>query len=248
MRGVFGGAPAALALLLVTLAGAAPAAAQAKVGDVVFAQWRPNNWYHGKVDATCPLGLHIAFDDGDEVCVHPSLVAVDAAPADPKALKPGLRVLARWSDERFYPATVKLVAPEGVAVGFDDRAERTLQAAELRLLPAVSPPRQPAAGDVVWAQWKPNSWYRGKAGQACTLGLDVAFEDGDAGCYPPALIVPDTPPTEAPKVGTRVLAIWGDGKFYPATVTEAGPEAFGVRFDDGATSKVALKDLRLLAR
>jgi len=242
MRRILGWAALSALLLLSAVAQAAP---QAKVGDVVWAQWRPNAWYHGKVDTTCPLGLHVAFDDGDQACLAAALVAVDQPLADTKGVTVGTRLLAKWSDGRYYPATAKAVAADGVSVGFDDGAESKLAPADLRLAPDALPPVRAAVGDVVFAQWKPNAWYHGKVDATCDLGLHVAFDDGDLGCYAPALVVVDKAPAEAPKPGARVLAVWSDGKFYPATVTAAAADGLSVGYDDGATGKVAPKDVRL---
>ncbi|MFH1529931.1 MAG: hypothetical protein ABIK09_04245 [Pseudomonadota bacterium] len=92
-----------------------------KVGETVWAQWKPNAFYHGKVDKTCDWGLHVQFDDGDQGCFRADLVAVDA-PMPAAAVKPGARVLAKWSDGKLYPATVT-GKPDGgnVEVFFDDR-------------------------------------------------------------------------------------------------------------------------------
>ena len=233
------------ALLLGTVAQEATlAAATPKVGDVVWAQWRPNAWYHGKVDKPCTAGLHVAFDDGDQACIAPGLIAVDrsAAAAD---LKPGTRVLAKWTDGKLYPANVRRGDSGGkVAVQFDDRATLEVQASDTRILPSASVASK--VGDVVWAQWTPNSYYHGKIDKACDAGLHVAFDDGDQDCIPAGLIAVDRAPRDADvKAGTRVLAMW-NGKLYPATVSEATGGTFKVQFDDGATSSVKAADLRLL--
>lgn len=110
---------------------AAPALAGGpKVGDTVWAQWKPNSWYHGKVDKTCDWGLHVQFDDGDKGCFRVDLVTLDV-PA--RSVKPGDRVLAKWSDGRLYPATVT-GKPDGgsVEVFFDDRTPYTTTVKDLR--------------------------------------------------------------------------------------------------------------------
>ena len=109
-------------------------AAQPKVGDMVYAQWKPNAWYHGKVDKTCDYGLHVQFDDGDKGCFHASLIAVDQ-PVAVADVKPGLRVMAKWSDNKLYPATV-VATPKGetVEVFFDDRTPFTTSVKDLRAI------------------------------------------------------------------------------------------------------------------
>lgn len=246
MRNIVTSAALTALLLLSTVAQAGP---HAKVGDVVWAQWRPNSWYHGKVDATCDLGLHVSFDDGDKACLHANLVVIDQPLADASGVAPGTRLLAKWKDGRFYPATATVIAADGVSVVYDDKAEGKLAPADLRAVPDWSPYQKVAVGDTVWAQWKPNAWYHGKVDATCDLGLHVAFDDGDVGCYSPALVVLDKPAAEVPKsrLRMRVLALWSDGRFYPATVTREAGAHFDVRFDDGATAeKLERKDLRFL--
>src|SRR5260221_11844978 len=72
-------------------AGLAFAADPPKVGDVVWAQWKPNQWYHGKLDKKTDLGFHVAFDDGDKSDLPVSFLALDNAPKKAD-LKPGVRV------------------------------------------------------------------------------------------------------------------------------------------------------------
>jgi len=105
-----------------------------KVGDTVWAQWKPNGWYHGKVDKACDWGLHVQFDDGDKGCFHADLIALDT-PMPAAAVKPGARVLAKWSDGKFYAATVT-GKPDGgtVAVFFDDRTPFKATVKDLRNL------------------------------------------------------------------------------------------------------------------
>ena len=107
-------------------------AAQPKVGDTVWAQWKPNAFYHGKVDKTCEWGLHVQFDDGDKGCFRADLIAVDA-PMAAAAIKVGAKVLAKWSDGKLYPATIT-GKPDGgsVKVFFDDRTPFTTTVKDLR--------------------------------------------------------------------------------------------------------------------
>ena len=57
-----------------------PGADVPKVGDTVWAQWVPDGWYHGKIDKKSDVGLHVAFDDGDQADRAIALIAVDSAP------------------------------------------------------------------------------------------------------------------------------------------------------------------------
>lgn len=236
-------------VLVVLLSFAGPAlAATPKVGDTVWAQWRPNSWYHGKVDKTCPLGLHIQFDDGDQACIHASMAAVDSAPkaAD---VKVGTRVLAKWTDGKYYPATVRGVG-KTFDVQFDDRAKLGVPIDGLRLLSTAGAATSFAAGDVVWAQWKPNGWYHGKVATACDAGFHVKFDDGDEECIPPSLIAMDEgATTDAVKVGLRVIATWTDGRYYPGIVAkDLGSGSYQIAFDDGDKGAAKPGNMRILAK
>ena len=103
-----------------------------KVGDTVWAQWKPNAFYHGKVDKRCDWGLHVQFDDGDRGCFRADLIAVDT-PMPAAAIKIGAKVLAKWSDGKLYPATI-VGKPDGgsVKVFFDDRTPFTTTVKDLR--------------------------------------------------------------------------------------------------------------------
>lgn len=48
----------------------------------------------------------------------------------------------------------------------------------------------------------------------------------------------------APKAGDRVLAVWGDGFFYPGRVQALTDGGASIAFDDGDVANVALDKLR----
>ncbi len=221
-----------------------------KVGDVVWAQWKPNAWYHGKIERENPVGFHVAFDDGDRADLPPSLIVADRA-VTAEQVEVGSRVLARWTDGRHYPGTVTRVA-EGrrYDIRFDDGDRRTVNLAHVRLRDTLRNMNgAPNVGDVVWAQWKPNAWYHGKVEKKIPVGFHVVFDDGDRADLPPSLIVADRAVTaEQVVVGRRVLARWTDGKHYPGTVAEvAEGRKYDIRFDDGDRKTVDLMSLRLLS-
>ena len=103
-----------------------------KVGDPVFAEWVANGWYHGKIDKKCEAGWHIAFDDGDQKCCTPQQIVLDMVPNAAK-VKVGSKVLAQWSDMRFYPGTVKTVSGGNYAIQFDDGDQATVNLSQIRL-------------------------------------------------------------------------------------------------------------------
>lgn len=234
-------------LFLVTLlAPAASAAPSPRVGDRVLAQWAPNAWYPGKVDRACEGGLHVAFDDGDQACISvEGLMAVNRRPASGDVSE-GTRVAAMWTDGRYYPATVAEVLDHGLRVRFDDHATRRVLLSEVRPIAGPDHVPPPAEGTVVWAQWKPNSWYRGTTGAPCPGGVLVNFDDGDKACVAPPLIADAAPPSEDHvEPGARVLAIWSNGRLFPGTVIGIRRDGRHlVRFDDRAQAPAAAYDLR----
>ena len=74
------------------------------------------------------------FDDGDEACRSADLVVLDA-PMARDAVKVGARVLAKWTDGRYYPATViGEPGPAKARVRFDDDAEHDATIEDFRAL------------------------------------------------------------------------------------------------------------------
>lgn len=232
-------------LLLVAAVSSAEAP---KVGDKVWAQWRPNQWYHGTLDKKTDVGFNVKFDDGDEADVAPSLLAADTAPAK-DALKPGMRIIFPINDEICQLATVLKVADGKVECKLEDLSDSTVELKDVRVVNcAPAEDKTAKVGDVVWAQWRPNDWYKGKVGKKIDTGLHIEFDDGDIADLPVTAVVLDKAPAkDAVKAGKRVLAIFTDGKFYPATVTGDGADGkFKVHFDDGADAEAGLDDLRFM--
>jgi hypothetical protein len=222
-------------------------AAPPRVGDVVWAQWRPNAWFHGKVDKVVPVGLHVTFDDGDQADLAVSLITVDVAPKQ-EQVKVGTRVLATRAGKPF-PGAVSAIAGGKYTIQFDDAMTETVALADLRLLAVnLVADRTAKVGDVVWAQWRPNSWHHGMADKKTPLGLHVTFDDGDKSDLPLCHIIVDrAPKKEDVKVGSRVLAKFIGGRFFPGTVTEVTADGqYAILFDDTDKLTVGLADLRLL--
>jgi hypothetical protein len=238
--------PVCLGLVLVSGSGG-DEPAPAKVGDKVWAQWRPNEWYPGKVDKKAPVGVHIAFDDGDQADCAPSVVATNVAPGK-NTVKIGTRVLGLWTDNRMYPGWVSGTTDGMFDIQFDDGDTRALAVDDLRLLPVqTGAGRTAKVGDKVWAQWRPNAWFPGKVNKATKVGLFIDFDDGDKADVPICLVAVNRAPGKGTvKVGTRVLGMWTDNHFYPGTITKIGDDGYNVQFDDGDSRAVGLDDLRLL--
>lgn len=103
-----------------------------KPGDTVFAEWRPNSWYHGKIKEACDLGWFINFDDGDVKCCAPNQVVKDEVPS-PSKLRKGIAVLAEWTDGKYYPGIIASDSPPEYMINFDDGDKRTVAIQQIRL-------------------------------------------------------------------------------------------------------------------
>ena len=88
-------------------------------GDAVWVQWTPQIWYHGRIETTCEGGFKVRFDDQDEKCSPPELLAKDISPTR-VTLEPGMRVLAQRDPRSYAPA--KILEKNGLSfrVEFDD--------------------------------------------------------------------------------------------------------------------------------
>jgi DUF971 family protein len=237
----------AVVAVLILIASPATAADAPKVGDTVWAQWKPNSWYHGKLDKKADVGFHVAFDDGDEINLPPSMIAVDKAPRKTE-LTAGTRIVAPGDGTTSQVATVVKVDGDKVECKYEDLSDATFEIKDVRLIAVSSTPAKTAkVGDVVWAQWRPNAWFHGKVGKKADVGLHIEFDDGDTADLPVAVITVDKAPAKADvKVGAHVLATWTDGKFFPGIITEIADGKYKIKFDDGDEGENGLDELRLL--
>lgn len=119
---------------LVVLATAAPAQDRLKAGDVVWAQWKPNAWFHGKIAKIDGKKYHIAFDDGDRAVVDAAGIARDRVPTKEAVTVLKVRVLAKYKKGRFFPGKVTAVTGKRFAIQFDDGDKDTVDLEELRLI------------------------------------------------------------------------------------------------------------------
>jgi hypothetical protein len=105
------------------------------------------------------------------------------------------------------------------------------------------------AGDVVWAEWKPNAWFHGKIAKVDGKDLYIAFDDGDKATVDASKIALDrAPKKDLVKVETRVLAKFKKGGFYPGKITKIDGDHYDIKFDDGDVDTVTLDDLRLIGQ
>jgi hypothetical protein len=104
-------------------------------------------------------------------------------------------------------------------------------------------------GNVVWAEWMPNAWFHGKIAKVAGKQYHIAFDDGDKAVVEAPKIALDRVPAEAAvKRGTRVLAKFKKGNFYPGKVTDIDGDLYDIKFDDGDVDRVKRNELRLIAK
>jgi len=112
----------------------------------------------------------------------------------------------------------------------------------------VAPAAEPEKDDAVWAEWKPNEWYRGKVTKKDKGEFDILFDDGDKATVKAGQIALDKGITKKDaKEGIAVLAKFKKGNYYPgkiAKVTEDG--TYEIKFDDGDEDTVTLDELRII--
>lgn len=96
-------------------------------------------------------------------------------------------------------------------------------------IPAVQAMAAPTPGSTVLAWWaQGEAWFVGTVVEPQGGGFLVVFEDGDQAVVPAARIK-----ALDIRVGSPVLALWSDKKFYPGTVARIVGRALYIHFDDG---------------
>jgi ribosome maturation factor RimP len=240
--------------LFVSLVAVTGVSAQDKVtvGDVVWAEFKPNFWFHGKIAKVDGKDFRIAFDDGDEAVVDGSKIALDRAPKK-DMVKVETRVLAKFKQGRFYPGKIAKIDGEHYDIKFDDSDADTVALDDLRLIGVTAPEKvtveKVTVGDVVWAEFKPNFWFHGKIAKVDGKDLHIAFDDGDKAVVDGSKIALDrAPKKDMVKVDTRVLAKFKQGRFYPGKIAKIDGERYEIKFDDSDVDTVALDDLRLIGQ
>jgi len=97
------------------------------------------------------------------------------------------------------------------------------------LVVAPSPARAVEIGDTVLAYWEQGkAYFIGTAVEKADGGYRIVFEDGDRAVVPEAKIR-----KYDIKVGTKVIALWTDGKRYRGKVAKVVGRAFYIHYDDG---------------
>lgn len=109
-----------------------------KVGDAVWAQWTPQLWYRGRIEAACERGFKIRFDAQDEKCSPPTELAKDITPTrTPPDV--GMAVLAPGGGDTYRRAKVLAKSGWKYEVEFEDGSRGSFTLKELRL-PFVAQP------------------------------------------------------------------------------------------------------------
>jgi hypothetical protein len=84
------------------------------IGDTVFAFWQGSGHYHIGTIVESTSGMYrVVFADGDQGMIPENKIMN----AD---LDEGLKVLAMWTDKRFYPGTIQKIAGLAAYIHFDD--------------------------------------------------------------------------------------------------------------------------------
>lgn len=233
-----------------------------EVGNAVWAQMWPNDWYPGTLTEETDLGYVVVFDDLTEVEgvdenfpssaeIPRSLIVSNRVPTADQ-VEIGTRVLAQWpDDEWYYPATVVTDAADGLYdIVFDDRDVTTSDLTQLRLRGGPTELFNiPKVGDRVLIQWEPDDWYPGMLTDTSAVGFRVFFDDETEAERPASLVVVDqAPKADQVAFGSRVLALWPSGWFYPGTVVQVTEEGmYEILPDDGDALTVELTMLRLFS-
>src|SRR5262249_5366723 len=110
-----------------------PAQQMAEVGSEVWAEWRPNSWYHGKIAKVDGKNFHITWDDGSQDTVVNSNIALDRVPKR-SAVTIDTRVLARFKQNYFYPGKITKINGDRYDVKFTDGDVDTVPLEDLRLI------------------------------------------------------------------------------------------------------------------
>jgi hypothetical protein len=214
-------------------------------GTRVQAQWQPNSWYPGTITQVEGGRYAITFDDGDKKLCAGEEIAVDRVPgiAD---VQTGMRLLALWTNARFYPGRVTAISNGVYSISFEDNAQGQTPLNGLRIIGVPAPRSALQPGMAVYAEWTPNSWYHGKIQTISEKGAFVLFDDGDKKECAPSQVAADRIPAAGEiALGSKVLAQWSDGRFYPGTIAAISAGTYQVNFDDGDKGQASIGQLRL---
>jgi hypothetical protein len=208
-------------------------------GDQVLARREGGDrWYKGIIRFLKGENIYVEFEDGVfELAteVRPLSAPPEPPPPEEPQYATGDRVLGRWLDLWWYPATVLFREAGRYHVQFDDGDRGALLDSQVM-------PLRVEVGDEV--QCRPKEELRlvyrpGRISRVAREILDVEFEEGDVEtntsisrvrlwrCPAP---VEDFPFTE----GDRVLAQAGDARWYPADILTVHGDRITLQYLAGA--------------
>ncbi len=122
-------------LLLGLLAVGTLAADEGEWSEWVAAQWKDGSWYLGKVAGQTSDGKYkINYADGDKWVVREDQIIKIPARMN---LKVGDKVMAAWSNKRFYPGSVRSVTAAGAVIAWDD-GDQPLLVAHGQIMPPLA--------------------------------------------------------------------------------------------------------------
>lgn len=203
-------------------------------GDRVWGRWTGDDyWYPGTVEAGMGDQFSVRFDDGDQE-------DLSAERVKPLELPVGLRVLAYPVEQGgWVPGEIVSVDGDEVRLRYDYGEVITTTIRDLR-----TDFGEPTwhAGNRVFAQWDPEPYcYVGTIRNVQDDKITVEFDDGD----------------QSTVFGAQVFWLYfvqgqaieasrrSDRHYEPARVVQLQDEELQVRFEDGTTAWVELKDVRV---
>lgn len=153
-------------------------------GERVLGRW-DFFWYPGTVLGKHPEGVHVVFDDGDEMMLLPEQVR-------PLDLREGERLFARPGKGPLYrPARLDRLQGEKIRLAYDDGQEEWSDVSVVRVVRGDEnhPYR---AKDRVFAIWPPDGvYFPGTVRQVIDrVFLEIDFDDGDRTVITPDMVQP----------------------------------------------------------
>ncbi|XP_078359533.1 uncharacterized protein LOC144644005 [Oculina patagonica] len=147
------------------------------------------------------------------------------------------RIIARWTNNLYYPGKVSSIEDALVSVLFDDNDTITHSISDISAVIPDNVPHEMEIGHHVLATWK--------GGQKYFIGyvsdrysdnrFKVTFDDNDQDYYAISQLRTFPDHWSAHEVGARVFARWTNGLYYRGFVTSATSTTVFINYDDGDT-------------
>ncbi|XP_068699860.1 uncharacterized protein [Montipora capricornis] len=147
------------------------------------------------------------------------------------------RIIARWTNNLYYPGKVLSLGNGQVNVLFDDNDSIIHRISDVSAVIPDKVPHDVAIGHHVVATWKGgNKYFIGYVSDKDSGNrVKVTFDDNDEDFYivSQLRIFPDHWSTH--EVGARVFARWTNGLYYRGFVTSSTSTTVFINYDDGDT-------------